>query len=217
MRPLSLGGRGAQLSLLCLGAHADDIELGAGGTLLTWIEQGLKLDVVWCVLSAPGERSKEAHESARDFLQGTLSQHVEVAQFRDGFFPAQRENIKGWFEDLRARIDPDVILTHRRDDAHQDHRDVASHTWTTFRDHVILEYEVPKWDGDLGPANIYVPLRREVMQRKIALIMKHFVTQRAKHWFDEEVFWGMARLRGMECKAPERYAEAFVARKLRLA
>jgi LmbE family N-acetylglucosaminyl deacetylase len=216
MRALSLGGRGAHLSLLCLGAHADDIELGAGGTLLTWIEQGLKLDVFWCVLSGSGERSKEAQDSAREFLQGTLSQHIEVAQFRDGYFPAQRENIKGWFEDLKARINPDVILTHCREDAHQDHRDVAAHTWTTFRDHVIFEYEVPKWDGDHGAANIYVPLRREVMQRKIALIMKHFVTQRAKHWFDEEVFWGMARLRGMECKAPERYAEAFIARKLRL-
>ena len=136
--------------------------------------------------------------------------------FRDGFFPEQGEEIKQWFEELKARINPDLILTHRRDDAHQDHREVCRLTWNTFRDHLILEYEIPKWDGDIGQPNLYVPVSAAALERKIELLMAHFGSQRSKQWFDDETFRGLARLRGMECRAPERYAEAFFARKVAL-
>jgi LmbE family N-acetylglucosaminyl deacetylase len=138
-------------------------------------------------------------------------------QFRDGMFPADGDKIKEWFEHLKSDYAPDVILTHRRDDAHQDHREVGRHTWNTFRDHLILEYEIPKWDGDLGRPNLYVPISAEALGRKVDLLMKHFQTQRSRHWFDPETFRGLARLRAIECRAPQRYAEAFCAYKLVLA
>ena len=141
---------------------------------------------------------------------------IELAQFDDGLFPYQGDEIKAWLEDVRARVDPDVVLTHRGSDAHQDHREVCELTWNLFRDHLILEYEIPKWDGDLGRPNLYVPLTAAALERKIELLHAHFGTQRSKQWFDAETFRGLARLRGMECRAPERYAEAFVARKARL-
>lgn len=217
MLPLKLPAAGERLSILCLGAHSDDIEIGAGATLLQWIAKGAKLDIMWCVLSGAGDRESEARGSANSFLQGAETADVQVMPFRDGFFPTQGEQIKGWFETLKERFNPDLILTHRRDDAHQDHREVCRHTWNTFRDHLILEYEIPKWDGDLGQPNLYVPLEADVLARKIELLMMHFGTQRSKHWFDKETFQGLARLRGMECRASERYAEAFVARKLTVA
>jgi LmbE family N-acetylglucosaminyl deacetylase len=217
MLPLKLPTAGDRLSVLCLGAHSDDIEIGAGATLLHWMSTGVKLDICWCVLSGIGDRENEARDSAKSFLQGADSASVEVMSFNDGFFPTQGEQIKGWFETLKALINPDLILTHRRDDAHQDHREVCRHTWNTFRDHMILEYEIPKWDGDLGQPNLYVPVGERVLARKIELLIKHFGTQRSKHWFDEETFRGLARLRGMECRAGERYAEAFFARKLVIA
>jgi LmbE family N-acetylglucosaminyl deacetylase len=153
---------------------------------------------------------------ASDFLATATSRKIEVAAFRDGFFPEQGEQIKVWFETLRGRVDPDVILTHRGDDAHQDHRQISRLTWNTFRDHLILEYEIPKWDGDMGRPNFYVPVSASVIQRKVDLLISHFSSQRSKQWFDAETFLGLARLRGMECRAPERYAEAFVARKFSL-
>jgi LmbE family N-acetylglucosaminyl deacetylase len=214
MIPLKLPAVGQHLSVLCLGAHSDDIEIGAGGTLLQWISVGAKLNVLWCVLSGIGERETEARNSAASFLQGASAATVDIMSFQDGFFPMQGEQIKRWFEDLKGRFAPDVILTHRRDEAHQDHREVSRHTWNTFRDHLILEYEIPKWDGDLGQPNLYIPLTGQVLERKIELLIKHFGTQRSKHWFDDEAFRGLARLRGMECRAGERYAEAFFARKL---
>ena len=202
--------------VLCLGALADDIEFGAVGTLLGWIASGVRLEVCWCVLSATGARAAEAKASAAAFLPGAATVRVEVAQFDDGLFPYQGDEIKAWLEDLRADIDPDVVLTHRRNDAHQDHREVSKVTWNLFRDHLILEYEIPKWDGDLGRPNLYMPLTARVLERKIELLHAHFGTQRSKQWFDDETFRGLARLRGMECRAPERYAEAFLARKARL-
>jgi LmbE family N-acetylglucosaminyl deacetylase len=205
-----------QLSVLCLGAHSDDIEIGAGAAILTWIDGGLQLDILWCVLSGRGLREDEATNSAYDFLKGAASARVEVMPFKDGFFPAQGKQIKAWFELLKERARPDLILTHRRDDAHQDHRAVCGHTWNTFRDHMILEYEIPKWDGDLGQPNFYVPTTAKTIHRKTELLLHHFGTQRSKDWFDAETFRGLARLRGMECRAPERYAEAFVARKVAL-
>ena len=217
MKSLRLGGIGDRLTILCLGAHSDDIEIGVGGTLLAWIAEGRQLDISWCVLSGIGDREEEARASARDFLHGVASSRVDVMQFKDGFFPSQGDEIKRWFEGLKEEARPDLILTHRRDDAHQDHREVSRHTWNTFRDHLIVEYEIPKWDGDLGQPNLYVPLSSEILERKAGLLVKHFGSQRSKHWFDEETFRGLARLRGMECRAPERYAEGLFARKLLLA
>lgn len=217
MKALHLAGAGERLSILCLGAHSDDIEIGAGATLLALIGRGVRVEVHWCVLSGDGEREKEARASAANFLVGAASAKVEVMAFKDAFFPQQGEAIKSWFEELKLHADPDIILTHYRDDAHQDHREVCRLTWNTFRDHCILEYEIPKWDGDIGQPNIYVPVPAPVMARKIELLRAHFESQRSKHWFDVDVFRGLARLRGMECRAPDNYAEAFFARKLSLA
>jgi LmbE family N-acetylglucosaminyl deacetylase len=217
MKSLHLAAPGDRLSVLCLGAHSDDIEIGAGATLLSMQERGIRLDVLWCVLSGSGERESEARAAASDFLSAAQRSQIEIMSFRDGFFPEQGEAIKSWFEALRARVNPDLILTHRRGDAHQDHRQVCRLTWNTFRDHCILEYEIPKWDGDIGQPNLYVPISAGALARKIDLLLKHFGSQRSKQWFDSETFLGLARLRGMECRAPERYAEAFVGRKLSLA
>jgi LmbE family N-acetylglucosaminyl deacetylase len=216
MKGLRIAERGDRVSVLCLGAHSDDIEIGAGGTLLSWLEQGICLDVHWCVLSGINERGIEAKASATDFLAEAAGRTIEIMDFRDGFFPEQGEQIKVWFETLKARVNPDVILAHRGDDAHQDHRQVSRLVWNTFRDHLVLEYEIPKWDGDMARPNLYMPISGAIMQRKVDLLMSHFGSQRSKQWFDPETFLGLARLRGMECRASERYAEAFVARKLSL-
>ncbi|MDJ1157094.1 PIG-L deacetylase family protein [Chelatococcus sp. SYSU_G07232] len=216
MRVWKLAQPGERLSVLCLGAHSDDIEIGAGGTLLAWIAAGVALDVHWCVLSAPGPRAAEARTSAAAFLAGAANAHIEIADFKDGYFPYEGGGLKLWIESLKARVRPDVILTHRHDDAHQDHRELCRLTWNAFRDHLILEYEIPKWDGDMGRPNLYVALPDAVVKRKIELLLAHFGTQRSKDWFDPETFRGLARLRGMECRAPERYAEAFLLRKARL-
>jgi LmbE family N-acetylglucosaminyl deacetylase len=217
MRTLQLAAPGERLTVLCLGAHSDDIEIGAGAALLSMMDRGIRLDVRWCVLSGAGEREREARASAADFLADAASARVEVMSFRDGFFPEQGEQIKSWFESLKEHGAPDVIFTHRRDDAHQDHRQVSRLAWNTFRDHCILEYEIPKWDGDLGQPNLYFPVSAHALERKIDLLIKHFGSQRSKQWFDRETFLGLARLRGVECRAPELYAEAFYARKLSVA
>jgi LmbE family N-acetylglucosaminyl deacetylase len=214
MRTLQFAKPGDRLSVLCLGAHSDDIEIGTGATLLSMMDRGIHLEVHWCVLSAVGEREREAKASAADFLSQAARAQIEVLPFKDGFFPEQGDAIKSWFERLKTQTNPDLIFTHYRDDAHQDHRQVCRLTWNTFRDHCILEYEIPKWDGDLGQPNLYVPASAEALRRKIELLNVHFGSQRSKQWFDSELFLGLARLRGMECRARERYAEAFFARKL---
>jgi len=213
MKPFRLARPGDPLSVLCLGAHADDIEIGAGGTILEWIAAGIRLDVHWCVLSAAGRRAGEASASAEAFLHGAAGAHVELAAFTDGLFPNESREIKVWLNGLRTRVRPDVIFTHRGDDAHQDHREISRLTWNVFRDHLILEYEIPKWDGDLGQPGLYVPLSAAVMDRKVELLLTHFGSQRSKDWFDAETFRALARLRGMECRAPDRCAEAFHMRK----
>jgi LmbE family N-acetylglucosaminyl deacetylase len=213
MRPLSLGHPGERLCILCLGAHSDDIEIGAGGTLLSLIAAGTSLDIYWCVLSGRGEREAEARASARGFLEGAGNPIIEVADFDDSFFPTQGREIKEWLSTHSSRIRPDVIFTHRRDDAHQDHRTVNEITWNVFRNHLILEYEIPKWDGDLGQPNFYAPLSETQLNRKIELLLEHFGSQRSKDWFDVETFRGLARLRGMECRAKEGFAEGFIVRK----
>ncbi len=200
MRGLNLAQPGQPLSVLCLGAHSDDIEIGAGGALLAWIASGAKLHVRWCIASALGERQAEARASAAAFLEGAASVEVGIGEFRDGYFPAQGAALKDWVEALKRGPRPDVILTHRREDAHQDHRMISELAWNAFRDHFILEYEIPKWDGDTGQPNLYVPLPEAVLARKIALLQAHFGTQRSKAWVDEETFRGLARLRGVECR-----------------
>ncbi len=216
MRALPLASRGERLSILCLGAHSDDIEIGAGGAILSLLAEGVELDVHWCVLSAPGERSAEATASANAFLAKASSRKVECAEFEDSFFPSQRRQIKTWLTLLRDRTNAEVIFTHSLGDSHQDHREISELTTNIFRDHIVLEYEIPKWDGDLTARNTYVPFDASVMEQKIDLLMKHFATQRTKDWFDPDTFRGLARLRGIECRAPGRFAEAFTIRKLRL-
>jgi LmbE family N-acetylglucosaminyl deacetylase len=213
MRLLTLGEAGATLSVLCIGAHSDDIEIGIGGTILSWIATGAKLHIHWCVLSALGPRAAEAEASATAFLSGAASVRIDIAKFKDGFFPYDGSDIKRWMEDLQRRVRPDVIFTHRRDDAHQDHREISNLTWNTFRNHLIMEYEIPKWDGDLGQPNMYFPLTKTIFERKIELLIAAFVTQRPKDWFDADVFHSLARLRGMECRAPDGLAEGVVVRK----
>jgi LmbE family N-acetylglucosaminyl deacetylase len=208
------GGDKRALQILCLGSHSDDIEIGCGGTILRLGEQYPGSVFHWVVFSAEGVRSKEAQRAAelfvdRDRLRGPL-----LKTFRDGFLPFQGAELKDVFEDLKKTVSPDLILTHSREDAHQDHRLVCELTWNTFRNHLILEYEIPKYDGDLGRPNVFVPLEREVCLKKVRHLMETFQSQRSKHWFQEETFLGLMRLRGMECNAPSGYAEAFYSRKL---
>jgi LmbE family N-acetylglucosaminyl deacetylase len=213
MKRLEIVRPGERVSLLCIGAHSDDIEIGAGGTILSWLRAGVILDVHWCVLSAAGPRGSEARASAEQFLAGAASVNVELTEFEDSYFPYLGGAVKAWMQGLKERVDPDIVLTHRATDTHQDHRELCQLTGNAFRDNLILEYEIPKWDGDLDKANIYVPLPASVLDQKIALLMKHFGSQRSKQWFDDETFRSLARLRGLECRAPDRYAEAFVVRK----
>ena len=214
MRSLPLARPGERLAMLCLGAHADDIEIGAGATILDLIAGGVRLDVHWVVLSAEGERAEEAAASARAFLAGAARAEIEVASFRDGYFPFQGATIKEFLHTLAQRVAPDIVLAHHRGDAHQDHRLIGELIPTIFRNHLTLCYEIPKWDGDLGQPNIYAPVSAGAVGRKIELLGTHFASQRAKDWFDPDTFRGLARLRGMECRAPERFAEAFHASKL---
>lgn len=213
MRGLRLAQPGQALSVLCLGAHSDDIEIGAGGTILSWIAAGIRVEAHWWVFSAVGERAREAQASAGAFLAGAAASKVELGQFRDSYFPYEGAALKDRIGELAKQVRPDVILTHGRHDAHQDHREISALTTTVFRDHLVLEYEIPKWDGDLWEANLYLPLSAKILDRKISLLMDHFGTQRSKGWFDPEVFRGLARLRGMECRATDGYAEGFVVRK----
>lgn len=214
MRALELAQAGRPLSVLCLGAHSDDIEIGAGGTILTWIASGASLDIHWCVASAAGDRAGEAKASAEAFMQGATNTSVALGEFRDSYLPYEGAAVKAWVEAQKPRMKPDVVLTHCRDDAHQDHRMMAELASNAFRDSLILEYEIPKWDGDLGRPNLYVALDERVMTQKVALLHEHFGSQRSKDWFDEETFRSLARLRGVESRT--RYAEAFRANKMLL-
>jgi LmbE family N-acetylglucosaminyl deacetylase len=211
MRALSLDG---VRSVLLLGAHSDDIEIGCGGTVLRLLAANPNVSVHWIVFSGQAGRAREAEVSAARFLERASARTVEVHQFRDGFFPAEQARIKTYFEELKGKVDPDVIFTHYRDDLHQDHRVVNELTWNTYRRHAILEYEVPKWDGDLGTPNVYAPLSEEHAGAKVKILMECFGTQRGKHWFDAETFHGLMRLRALECNAESRRAEAFYGRKV---
>jgi LmbE family N-acetylglucosaminyl deacetylase len=204
----------AKLKLLCIGAHSDDIEIGCGGLILSMVQRFKAIHVDWMVFSAPKGRDREARRSAGMFLKGAARSRVVLKQFRDGFFPFNGSRIKTTFEELKSEVVPDLVLTHYRDDRHQDHRLLSDLTWNTFRDHCILEYEIPKFDGDLGTPNCFVPLERAICNRKVNYLNAAFGSQRDKHWFSEETFMALMRLRGLECRAPDGYAEAFYARKL---
>ncbi len=205
---------GAPPRLLAVGAHADDIEIGCGATILRLVAEHPGLSVDWLVLSGHGDRAGEAADSAAAFLTGAGATRVMVEGFRDGFFPYDGGAVKERFERLKAEVAPDLVLTHRLEDRHQDHRLVAELTWNTFRDHLILEYEIPKYEGDLGRPNLYVPVGQEHGERKVELLRKCFPSQAGRSWFSDDTFWATLRLRGIECNAPGRYAEAFQARKL---
>jgi LmbE family N-acetylglucosaminyl deacetylase len=202
------------LRLVCFGAHSDDIEIGCGGLILQLLRHHRSVDVDWVVLSAEGRREEEARRSAALFLRGARHRRVMISKFRDGFFPHEGAAIKEIFEHLKAGPSPDIVLTHYRSDRHQDHRVLSDLAWNTFRDHLVLEYEIPKYDGDLGVPNCFMPLDRKTSRQKVKLLQKAFGTQRSKHWFHDETFLGLMRLRGMECRAPHGYAEAFYARKV---
>ena len=208
-------GGSAPLHVLALGAHCDDIEIGAGGTLLEWAAQGASLAVHWVVFTSTPEREREATAAARAFLCGTVEAQISILRFRDGFLPYEGAAVKEAFELLKV-LSPDVILTHARDDRHQDHRIISDLTWNTFRDHMVLEYEVPKYDGDLGQPNCFVSVSPELVARKWEYLRHHYPSQVDHHWFSEDTFRGLMRLRGIEARAESGFAEAFTARKLAL-
>lgn len=200
-------------SVLCLGAHSDDIEIGCSGAVLR-LAAGRMSHVTWVVFSSDAQRQREALRSAERLLTGVPKQDIIVRSFRDGFFPYHGAEIKEYFEELKATLSPDVVFTHYRGDLHQDHRTISELTWNTFRDHLILEYEIPKYDGDLGSPNVFVELEEEVADRKVANLLDCFESQRGKRWFSDDLFRGLLRLRGMECNAQSGLAEAFHCRKL---
>ena len=200
--------------VLALGAHCDDIEIGCGGTLLRLAASRPALEVLWVVFCSSDVRKGEARAAAEAFLQGVRSSRVLIHDFRDAFLPWSGPSVKEAFEALKKEFSPDLIFTHYREDRHQDHRMVSDLTWNTWRDHLILEYEVPKYDGDFGAPNVFSPLPRAVVERKIDLLFEHYVSQRGRQWFTRDLLQGVARVRGMECVAAEQMAEAFYGRKI---
>jgi len=215
VRSLSLSCNAASpLKILCLGAHSDDIEIGCGGTILRLAQQYPTCVFHWVVFSAVGPRATEAQRAATLFAGRSAIRGPLLKVFQDGFMPFVGAEVKAVFEELKQEVSPDLIFTHNRKDAHQDHRLLAELTWNTFRDHLILEYEIPKYDGDLGQPNLFVPLESEVCQRKVGYIMEAFQSQHSKRWFKPDTFLSLMRLRGMECNASSGHAEAFYCGKL---
>ena len=204
---------GDQAVVLCLGAHSDDIEIGCGGTLLYLRSILPRLRFHWVVFSASGLRGQEAAKAAELFTAGR-EKEVVLKDYRDGFLPYSGGEVKDFFEELKSQVNPDVIFTHWQGDAHQDHRLVSELTWNTFRNHLILEYEIPKYDGDIGRPNLFLPLEAPLCERKIDYLFEAFESQRAKRWFDRATFLGLMRIRGMEANSPSGYAEAFHTRKV---
>jgi LmbE family N-acetylglucosaminyl deacetylase len=216
MLPIRLAEGDGPPTFLFLGAHADDIEIGCGATILRLLAEHPDAAVKWVVFSADDRRENEARASASAFLDGAgiAPDDIVVHRFRESYFPHDGAEVKDAFEDLKSAVTPDVVFTHRREDLHQDHRTIAELTWNTFRDHIVLEYEIPKFEGDLGHPNLFVPLTDEIVERKIDLLIEHFGTQRSKRWFRPATFRGLMALRGVESGAQSGWAEAFHARKL---
>jgi LmbE family N-acetylglucosaminyl deacetylase len=196
-----------------VGAHSDDIEIGCGGTILRLLSEHGDAEVHWVVLGSGGGRNEEAVASAEQFLRGARKRDIIVEHFKDSFFPYVGEEIKGFFEKLKVRFTPDIVFTHYRHDLHQDHRLVSELTWNTYRSQLILEYEILKYDGDLGTPNLFVHLDEATCQKKIKTLMECFKSQRDKDWFTADAFLSLMRIRGVESKAPEKYAEGFYCRK----
>jgi LmbE family N-acetylglucosaminyl deacetylase len=206
------GGRAPRV--LCIGAHCDDVEIGCGATLLGLRERWPEIEIHWIVLSSTAPRRAETELGAERLLGEAAHERVVFGKFRDGFLPHEGANVKEFFEEAKQRFTPDVILTHQRTDLHQDHRLACELTWNTWRDHLILEYEIPKYDGDLGRPNAFIPIEAQQLDRKIQILLETYASQRAKAWFSAETFRALARLRGIESNAPSGYAEAFFAPKL---
>ena len=203
----------ATLKILCLGAHSDDIEIGCGGTILRLMEEIEEVEVKWIVFSANGKRAAESEKSAKLFLINARKKDVVVKNFKESFFPYIGAEIKDFFEEMKNELTPDIIFTHYRHDLHQDHRLISELTWNTFRDHLILEYEIIKYDGDLGTPNIFVHLDENICRKKINIVMDCFKSQDNREWFTPDAFFSILRIRGIESKAPESYAEGFYCRK----
>jgi len=216
MLPLRLGIGGKSLRVLCIGAHSDDIEIGCAGTLLRWLHDFPSVEVTWVVLSAAGARAFEARRSAEALLRRAKSLEIVLGDFEDANLPGDFARAKAFLAAVRARTQADVVLTHRLEDRHQDHRLLAEMTWQTWRDHLILEYEIPKYEGDLGQPNVFVSLSATFAERKVRHLLRHFGSQRSKDWFRAETFEGLMRIRGIECRAHSGFAEAFHARKMYL-
>lgn len=215
MHPLSLDLKGGQpLRLLCLGAHCDDIEIGCGATVLKLLDSWPGAQVRWVVFTGSGGRQAEARTAANAVLAAAGEARVDLRSYRESFLPQAWGAVKEEFERLKAEFAPTLILTHAVTDHHQDHRVVAELTWNTFRDHLVLEYEIPKFEGDIGNPNLFVPVTRDHAQAKVATLMECFASQRARPWFDPATFLGLMRLRGIGCNAPSGYAEAFTVRKM---
>lgn len=200
--------------VLCLGAHSDDIEIGCGATILRLIQEQPGLEVYWLVFSARGRRAREAKASAGEFLHRVRARRIRTMTYRESYFPDEWSDIKDTFEQVKRSFQPDLVLTQYRNDRHQDHRVLSDLAWNTFRNHLVLEYEIPKYDGDLGLPNLYVPVSRELCERKISVLLRHFQSQTNRHWFTADTFWALLRLRGIECAAKGGFAEAFYGRKL---
>lgn len=214
MLKLNFGGRRQEFRrVLCLGAHCDDIEIGCGGTVLRLVRENPGVEFTWVVFSSTPRRKREALKAAQLFLAGARKQTVEVKSFRDGHFPYIGGRIKEYFEQLKRRVSPDLIFTHYREDRHQDHRLICDLTWNTFRNHMILEYEIPKYDGDLGAPNFFVDLDENLCNRKIRALFAAFGSQTDRAWFTEDTFRSLLRIRGMESRAAGNFAEGFYCRK----
>lgn len=207
-------GAPRKLQVLCLGCHSDDIEIGCGGTILRLVEEHPGCVLHWVVFSATGVREAEAQHAARLFAGKATLWGPLLKSFPDGFMPFAGAEVKKVFEELKNAVSPDLVFTHNRKDAHQDHRLIGELTWNTFRDHFILEYEIPKYDGDMGQPNTFMPLTSDVCQNKVRYLMDAFKSQHSKRWFQQDTFLSLMRLRGMECNAPSGYAEAFYCRKM---
>ena len=203
----------SKISILALGAHCDDIEIGCGATLLNLLNQNSDIEITWVVFSSNDKRKLEATEGARLFSDKANSLDLRIFDFKDGFLPYQGENVKETFESLKKEVNPDLIFTHYRNDLHQDHRLVSEMTWNTFRNHMILEYEIPKWDGDLGAPNSFFHLDEETCEAKIKYLQQAYNSQQDKAWFTDDLFRSLMRIRGMESNSPTRLAEAFYSRK----
>jgi LmbE family N-acetylglucosaminyl deacetylase len=214
MLPLAFNtGSEEGLKLLFFGAHCDDIEIGCGGTILSLIERYKISEIKWVVFASNPQRKKEATASAEAFLSGVSKKEIRVFDYRDAFLEQSRFEIKEHFETIKQGFQPDVVFTHQRDDRHQDHRLVSELAWNTYRDHLILEYEIPKYDGDLGQPNFFHKLSDAIAQKKVKIIMESYASQAGKHWFDKETFFALMRIRGLESASDARYSEAFYARK----